>query len=200
LFRWVLGKNFDLRHFDFDADLAQIDQALGPLLNATSADLRAFRNHGGKLLMYCGTADAVTPFQESIRYYEEVVAQQGGLDQTQLFFRLFLVPGMAHGPSGSSPSDFGQRLSSGQVGNTSQDILAALEHWVEVGIAPERLIATCYSEVDPNQPVRAQRPVYPYPQFPKYLHGDPTHAESFGPTVHQRGVGPSARHPVPHRS
>ncbi len=191
LFRWVLGKNFALRHFDFEADLARIDQALAPLLNATSADLRAFRDRGGKLLMYCGTADAITPFQESIRYYEEVVAQQKGLDQTQRFFRLFLVPGMAHGPSGSSPSDFGQRLSSGQTGNTAHDILAALEQWVEADIAPERLIATCYSEGNPNQPVRAQRPLYPYPQFPKYLRGDPTRAESFGSTIHSRGVGPS---------
>ncbi len=192
LFRWVLGKNFDLRHFDFETDLARIDQALGPLLNATSADLHVFRNQGGKLLMYCGTADAITPFQESIRYYEEVVAQQEGLEQTQFFFRLFLVPGMAHGPSGSSPSDFGQRLASGQAGNTSHDILAALEQWVELGIVPERLIATCYSEGNPKQPVRAQRPIYPYPQFPKYLRGDPTRAESFGPTVHPRGAGPRA--------
>jgi feruloyl esterase len=195
LFRWVLGKNFDLHHFDFDADLARIDQALGPLLNATSTDLRAFRNQGGKLLMYCGTADAVTPFQESIRYYEEVVAQQGGLDQTQLFFRLFLVPGMAHGPSDSIPSNFGQRLSSVSAGNPSHDILAALEQWVELGIAPEQLIATCYSEGNPDRRVRAQRPLYSYPQFPKYLGGDPTRAESFGPTVHQRGVGPSAPPP-----
>lgn len=189
LFRWVLGKNFDLRHFDFDGDLARIDQALVPLLNATSADLHAFRSHGGKLLMYCGTADAITPFQESIRYYEEVATQQGGLDQTQVFFRLFLVPGMAHGPSDSSPSDFGQRLVSGQAGDTTHDILAALEQWVEAGIAPERLIATSYSGGNSNRSVGAQRPLYPYPQFPKYLGGDPARAESFGPTVHPRGVG-----------
>ena len=193
LFRWVLGKDFDLHHFDFDGDLVRIDQALGPLLNATSADLRAFRDRGGKLLMYCGTADAITPFQESIRYYEEVATQQGGLDQTQHFFRLFLVPGMAHGPSDSTPSDFGQRLSSPQAADTTHDILAALEKWVEAGIAPEQLIATSYTGGNPNRSVRAQRPLYPFPLFPKYLRGDSNRAESFGPTVHPRGVGSGPR-------
>lgn len=190
LFRWVLGKDFDLRRFDFDDDLARIDQALGPLLNATSADLLGFRNHGGKLLMYCGTADAITPFQEALRYYEEVVARQKGLEETQSFFRLFLVPGMAHGPSGSSPSDFGQRLNSARAGDAAHDVLAALEQWVEHSVAPTRLIATCYSEGNPTRPIRAQRPIYPYPQFPQYLGGDPTRAESFGPAIHDRGAGP----------
>jgi feruloyl esterase len=95
---------------------------------------------------------------------------------------------MAHGVSASTPSDFGQRLSSPSAGDASHDILSALEQWVEVGTAPERLIATRFSDGDAKPSVRAQRPIYPYPQFPKYLGGDPTSAQSFGPTVHQRGA------------
>src|SRR5206468_84329 len=106
LLRWVLGKSFDFRRFDFASDLEAVDRALALVVNATSPDLGAFRAHGGKLIAYCGLADAITPFGEAIRYYEEVTTAQGGLARTQEFFRLFLVPGMSHGTKGPGPSDF----------------------------------------------------------------------------------------------
>jgi feruloyl esterase len=189
LLRWVLGKDFDFRRFDFAKDLMAVDAALSPLVNATSPELEAFRERGGKLIAYCGTADAITPFGDAIRYYEDVVAAQGGLPRTLDFFRLFLVPGMAHGGNGPGPGDFGQRLPVGGEFSPSDDILTALERWVEQGIAPEQLIATAYVDGEPARGVRAQRPVFPYPQFPHYRGGDAGKPESFVAREHSRGVG-----------
>src|SRR6202000_726144 len=39
LFKWVLGKDYDWRRFDFKRDMAKVDAVLGPVLNgATRAD------------------------------------------------------------------------------------------------------------------------------------------------------------------
>lgn len=101
--------------------------------------------------------------------------------------------GYGHREWRKAPRVRGQRLSLSPARDPSHDILAALEEWTEAGIAPERLIATRYSEGNPHPTVCAQRPIYPYPQFPKFILGDPTRADSFGPTFHQRSVGLGSR-------
>lgn len=51
-FKWVFGANFSFRNFDFNLNQTTFDQLLGPVLNATNADLNAFESRGGKLVMY----------------------------------------------------------------------------------------------------------------------------------------------------
>ncbi|OAM91658.1 hypothetical protein AW736_02335 [Termitidicoccus mucosus] len=187
IFRWILGVDFDFRAFDFDKDLGHADQRLAPLLNANDPDLSNFQRRGGKLLMYAGTADAITPFQDAIDYYERVVATHGGLAKAQTFFRFFVVPGLGHVGGGPGLNDFGQSLETRLPQDSEHDILLALERWVEQGDAPERLVATAYNGGDPGKGIRFMRPIFPYPKFPEYIGDDPHLPGSFRAVEHERG-------------
>jgi feruloyl esterase len=190
LFKWVFGLTFQATAFDFDRDMAAVDQLLMPILNANSADLSAFRARGGKLMHYQGTADPLVPAQDAIDYYHRVAqAQNGsfkvGLDRTRQFYRLFMVPGMAHCAYGPGPNAFGNFFS-GQVTapeppsiDADHDAMTALQAWVEGGTPPDRLVATKYASDQPALGIESQRPICAYPLFPKYVAGDAKAPSSF---------------------
>lgn len=160
------GPGYDLSSFDFDKDPLKLE-FMAKIYNATNPDLSAFKENGGKLIMYQGWADScVTPFR-TVKYYESVVEEMEGLVKTQEFCRLFMVPGMDHCRilQGKGPDNF--------------DILTPLENWVEKGIAPDKIIAY---EVDEKGEVILSRPLYPYPLVAKYIGtGDPDDADNFEP-------------------
>jgi hypothetical protein len=83
-----------------------------------------------------------------VKYYEQAVAKNG--PKTTEFFRLFMVPGMAH--------------CAGGVGPDRNDAVTAVIDWVEKGKAPDSLLA---SKVTGGQVVRT-RPLCPYPQVARY--------------------------------
>ena len=191
LFKWVFGPTWLWPSFDFNENMAQVDQTLAPILNANNPDLSAFATNGSKLLMYQGWADPLVAPQDLIDYYLRVEAQQKGssaeqLRKTQQYFRLFMVPGMYHCAFGPGPNAFGNRFS-GQVyaapppvEDTQHDALLALQQWVEQGVAPASLIATKYNNDLPQQGIAMQRPICAFPQVPKYKgSGDTNAASSF---------------------
>lgn len=162
---WVFhDPNWDWHTFDFDRDLAYADEKMAAV-NSNSPDLRAFKARGGKLLMYHGWADPVGAPGDTIDYYEKVASLMGGPGQTEGFFRLFMVPGMAHcrnGP-GPLPSVFSTAGNTGTAvkRDAEHDMLAALDRWVEHGVAPEHIIASHVT----NGIVDRTRPLCPYPQI-----------------------------------
>ena len=91
--------------------------------------------------MYTGWADPVVPPQDTVAYYDAVVKTMGGLEKTREFYRFFLAPGMGHCSGGPGPNQF--------------DHLAALEQWVEKGVAPDKMIAThsTSGKVDRTRPL-----------------------------------------------
>jgi feruloyl esterase len=179
IFKWAFGPTFTYPNFNFDSDMAAMDSLLAPNVNANSTDLSAFAKRGGKMIMYHGWADPLISPQESIDYYQRLVAAQGNngaaaAKQTQNFYRLFMVPGMAHCAFGAGPNAFGNRFS-GQVyaappaaADPQHDIFLALQQWVEKGVAPTRVIATKYSGDVPQAGVVMTRPLCVYPQVAKY--------------------------------
>ena len=201
LFKWVFGSTFLWPTFDFDQNMAEVDSLLAPMLNANSADLSAFQSRGGKLLMYHGWADPLIAPQESIDHFLRVVAAHGSgsaaLKQTQQFYRLFMVPGMYHCAFGPGPNAFGN-LFSGQVyaapppvHDATHDAFVALQHWVENGAAPERLVATKYADDVPDLGVMMTRPICAYPQVPKYKgSGDTNSAANFVCVTDNNGNNP----------
>jgi feruloyl esterase len=105
LFKWVFGPGWNWRNFDFNHDVATVDARLAPMLNATNPDLSVFKAHEHKLLEFHGWADWLVPPEESIGYYRSVAEVQSNPaashnrsqdEETQTFYRLFMVPGMAH--------------------------------------------------------------------------------------------------------
>ena len=152
----------------------------GVLINTLSPDLSAFRAQGGKLIQYHGWNDASMAPRYSTLYYTQVMQLQPGnnkLARTQDFFRLFMVPGMGHCLHGDGPVNFGgldQDVAAKP--NAGNDVLEALDTWVTQGRAPEKIVATQYSER--KQPVR-DMPLCPWPQVAAYVGGDLHQAESF---------------------
>ena len=150
---------------EFELLWRQSVEQFGAVLGTDEPDLARFRDRGGKLLIYHGTADQLIPHQGSIDYYERVQRRMGGPERTAEFARLFLVPGVNHGFRGAGPSPVGQ--------------FEALVAWVESGRAPDRL----ESELrDPAGKLLRTRPLYPYPQHATYTgSGSPDDAANFRP-------------------
>lgn len=145
--------DFSAATFDFDRDPPRLARDFA-LLNATETDLSAFRANGGKIIMWHGSADPLVAPTQTVRYYEQVMAREGGAVAVQQYFRFFEAPGLGHCwilPSRSAPEAF--------------DPLTAIENWVEHGIAPESITARP-SQRQGNSLTVTQVRYRPYPLAP----------------------------------
>jgi feruloyl esterase len=133
--------NWQYGTFNFDTDAAAMTAKYAPILNATDPDLSRFIARGGKVIMFHGWADAAVPPLNSIKYYDSVVAKVGKAKSGEAV-RLFMVPGMQHCFVGPGPSSFGGIAPAVSPPDSSSDLSAALEQWVEKGVAPEQVRAT----------------------------------------------------------
>ena len=176
---------WDFRTLDFDRDVRIGDAKAGPILNATSPDLRSFRAGGGKLIQYHGWGDAAIPATSSIEYYESVRAffarypdaRTTGTPPVDDFYRLFMVPGMSHCGGGAGPNRFGNG-GPATSNDPEHDVFVALERWVERGVAPDRLVGT--GAAADNPATTLTRPLCPYPNRAQYRGaGDVNDAANF---------------------
>ena len=140
--KYFLTQNpqWDWKTLTFPAYEQYYDQSVeeyGAVLGTDAADLAAFRDHGGKAIVWHGQADPLIYPEGTIDYYERVERQMGGAAQTAGFIRLFMAPGVGHCRGGPGPQPAGQ--------------LDAVESWVEEGKAPDTL------------PTGAGRPLCPFP-------------------------------------
>ena len=116
-------KKFDPKNYQTKKYAKQIFQA-AKLLDATSTELTAFKNHGGKLILLHGTADQLVAANGSVRYFKDVQKRYGKAE-TANFMRFYLVPGYGHGE--------------GSIFTMGRDLLLDLDNWVSKGEAPEKL-------------------------------------------------------------
>lgn len=164
----VVGKPaWDYRSFDFARDMpkfaARFDRQYHDAINP---DLSAFQARGGKLMVLHGWSDPFVPAQHSIQYFDHVVAfqrralgaatEKDALDATQSFYRLFMVPGLGHGPS---------------AGLRPLDPLGALVAWVERDQAPDTLAAAQYRDDDPAKGVILSRALCAWPLVNQSIDG-----------------------------
>ncbi len=182
---WILPPERPASSFDFDHDLDALDAAYGSALNAMDPDLTAFAAKGGKLIMYHGWADGIITPLGSVDYYQQVSAK-GKARET--FARLFMVPGLGHCATGPGANDIGQLmdLKPGVALSPRNDLLTALETWVERGAAPDEMLAAKSPQAYSFPPFAMEgatpeaRPVCAFPASPRYDgKGDPLKAESF---------------------
>ena len=158
---------WDFKTFNFDSGVKVADDKQAGNLNATDPNLKAFQARGGKLIIYHGWSDAAISAFNTVNYYNSVTTAMGARDTGQ-FVRLFMVPGMQHCGGGPGPNSFGQLGPGTALPDPQHSIYAALEQWVEKGIAPERIVATKYNGADPSAGTKMTRPLCPYPQVAKY--------------------------------
>ena len=135
--------------FDVDAAAAEAMDARAMVGDSSAwTNLSTFRGRGGKLIFLHGVSDPWFSAQESVRYYEQLRADNADTPLTD-WSRLFLVPGMGHCGGGARTLD-------------QFDMLSAVVDWVEGSRAPERIIATGSSA--PGE----SRPLCPYPTHAHY--------------------------------
>ncbi|MFC5818721.1 tannase/feruloyl esterase family alpha/beta hydrolase [Nonomuraea harbinensis] len=142
--------SFTLADHRFDRKTLDKLRDMRGVYDSTDPDLRAFKNRGGKLILWHGWSDPAIPAGSTLAYYDAVTKRMGGSQATQQFARLFMFPGVYHCTGGHGPDTF--------------DLFSPLYDWVEKGIAPQKVIAGKKSGDD----VVRTRPVYPYPMQTTY--------------------------------
>ncbi len=193
---WGFGiptSELDIQSFDFDHDIDRL-LAFGKEADTDTSDLREFRARGGKLIICAGAEDGMAPLENISAFYERVSTANGGIEETKTFCRYYIIPGIYHSGQAdcpgtdwvSAPEDeitdiayFGESNFSG--------MFSSLVRWVEEGLAPDMVYATEFEgcTVLPNgfthyyDGIKAQRPVYPYPEEAKYESGDPALPTSY---------------------
>ncbi|HEY1130648.1 MAG TPA: tannase/feruloyl esterase family alpha/beta hydrolase [Roseateles sp.] len=158
-FRWMVfgDSSWKSEKLDLDADLARARQKLSALINSNELDMSAFFKRDNKLLLYHGWADAALPAMNTIDYYDKLRGRHG--EAASLRSRLFMAPGMGHCGGGPGPNVF--------------DPVAALDQWMESGVAPERIVASKYDndQAPPlGLPAKLQRsrPLCPWPKLARW--------------------------------
>jgi len=166
--------DWDFKSFNVDAALKAAEEKTAAALNAIDPDLSKFQARGGKLILYHGWNDPAIPALNTVNYYESVVAKMGRKD-AESFVRLYMVPGMQHCGGGPGADSFGWVGTS----DPTHSMNAALERWVEKGIAPGTIIASKHERGDWLHSTMT-RPLCVYPLAAKYKgSGDTNDAANF---------------------
>jgi hypothetical protein len=134
-------------------------------LSANGVSLERFRAHGGKLILWHGSADGVISVRGTAAYYAQLVETAGGQREADSFVEYFPAPGVHH--------------CGGGVGADRVNLLPALEAWVERGVPPSQagLVAT---RREATGAPGLSRPLCKAPLYPRYDgKGDPAQATSF---------------------
>ncbi len=186
LFAFATGyfSNFVYEKADWNYRKTTVEQGLkaaeektAKVLDATDANLAAFKARGGKLILYHGWNDAAISALNTINYYNNVASKMGQAE-TDAFARLYMVPGLQHCGGGPGANSFGQDGAGARDAQHNMEL--AIEYWVEKGLAPSSIVATKYVDDNPTKGVKFTRPLCPYPQIAKYKStGDTNDAASF---------------------
>jgi feruloyl esterase len=150
--RWELS---GLTRASFEHYWDRSVEEFGAVIGTNDPNLSAFRDRGGKMILWHGWNDTSIPPQGTIQYYTRVQQQMDGADNTNEFARLFLAPGVAHCGGGAGPHPEGR--------------LDAVVQWVEEGKAPDALNGLRWGVGDQdNDKVVGSRPVCRYPLMGRY--------------------------------
>ncbi len=149
-FRDIVFNNqqWDYRSYDYDKDVAASLEAGSEILDVPSDGLTGLFEGGGKLLLSHGWADGLIPASNTVAFYRSMTANMDP-ERAVDSVRLFILPGVGHCGGGGAPS--------------VTDMLSTIDQWVEMGKAPDRIIAS-----NPPSQRPMTRPVCRYPQIAEY--------------------------------
>ncbi|KAK1942782.1 Mono(2-hydroxyethyl) terephthalate hydrolase [Phytophthora citrophthora] len=155
IFEDAPGPNYTLDDFVFANSTIDLLRPHHPLLDAVSPDLSAFREAGGKLILWHGWADQHISPRTTIQYHEKLIDTMGA-DAVEDFNRFYLFPGVWHCGSGEGMASF--------------DLLTPMLNWIEAGSAPHEIMTSTEgsSASGSSSTVNRTRPAYPYPSVAKY--------------------------------
>jgi hypothetical protein len=155
MFQGTLDADASVKTWRFDSQTLSELSRRGAVYDAPDPDLRAFRDAGGKLILWQGFADPAAGAFGLPDYYQRVEQIVGGLDSARRFVRMFLIPGVYHCAGGYVPYE--------------EDMLGTMVAWAERGEVPDQVMAAALLS---GGAVR-RRPVFAYPVQAHYRgHGD----------------------------
>ena len=131
-------------------------------LDVPPTSLQAFRDRGGKLILFQGLADPIVSPRSTDDYWRRLEGVIGEPD-LKAFARYYLIPGYGHGAGGSNAFQ------------PAWDQLQDLDDWVELGTAPA---ARTITDVTQHGQGRT-RPLCEFGQWTQYQGGDPDSADSY---------------------
>ncbi|MDR6856310.1 tannase/feruloyl esterase family alpha/beta hydrolase [Variovorax guangxiensis] len=146
-------------------------QAAFANINTDDPNIDRFAARGGKMLVYHGLADTLIPPQGTVNYYTRLASRAGGDAVVRNYYRLFLVPGMAHGFSNGTTNP-----AANPPLPTNAQLYLALTLWVEGGNSPERIDVS--APATGTSPA-SSRPLCLYPAKATLTGGDPRLAASY---------------------
>ena len=120
------------------------------MIGTDNPDLTAFRDRGGKTIVWHGWSDPLISAHGTVDYYKRVQQTMGGAEKTSQFMRLFMAPGVGHCGGGVAPTG----------------TMEALISWVEEGRSPETLLGSSAGGRGAATP--RTRPLCQYPLVAKY--------------------------------
>jgi feruloyl esterase len=125
------GPGWSPMDFDFEADPARMGAAVAAY-NGDDPDISAFREAGGKMIVWHGWADAIVTPYKTLDWHAKAAESAGGEAALAEFVALFMVPGLDH--CGILPGP-------GRISAAALDPLTPLETWLDGGGAPTSIIA-----------------------------------------------------------
>ncbi|CUH49644.1 Tannase and feruloyl esterase [Ruegeria atlantica] len=148
--------------YDF-SDYAHHAERLSPTLDADDPDLSEFRAGGGKLIIDNGWMDGSLTAYGTIDYYDSVLKfDPSARDDVRLFVR----PGVTHCRGGPGPD--------------GTNYIAALEDWLDSGVAPDQLDAPYVDPLTREPNGKGGRIICAHPAVVTYDgSGDPNEPKSF---------------------
>jgi feruloyl esterase len=150
-FKYIVFKdpNWDWRRFNAASDIDLTISSDNGVINSAETNLQPFFSRGGKLLIYHGWADQQVAALNAVNYFKGV-AKSTGKSSEGKSIQLYMVPGMGHCAGGPGTDTF--------------DKIAAMEQWIEKGLAPDKIIASHVT----NGAVDRTRPLCPYGKVAKW--------------------------------
>ena len=144
---------------------------LSAWLDSTDPDLRKFAMRGGKMIVAIGTNDTLASPGAQLAYYQALLDTMGR-PAVDGFARLFVIPQVGHGLTGSAYATDGDGKPTPAAPVPSRyDRLGLLFDWVEKGVTPGKSLTVTAGE--------KSLPLCSYPAYPRYISGPPSSASSF---------------------
>jgi len=146
-------------------------QELSRMLDSTNPDLRAFASRGGKMIVTIGTNDTLASPGAQLDYYQSVLDTMGR-GAVDSFARLFVIPQVGHGLTGTvyATDGAGAAVPPAPVAS-GYERFAYLVDWVERKQAPAASLVVTTGD--------RSMPLCGYPRYPKYMAGPPSAASSY---------------------
>lgn len=144
--------------------VSRIDQLVS-MIDAVNPDLSRFKARGGKLILWTGLTDWKITANNATQYYQSVVQENGGQTAVDQFVEYYTAPGVDHCEGGT--------------GADKVDLVGPMFDWLEKGIKPSSSTIVATQRTAAAGTTAASRPLCKFPQYPKYVGGDPQAAASF---------------------